>query len=175
MSVSGARAAPTLRLIESQGEQGINKVQYGLVRDLVSWRLGYTSWTMPQVSPVCSLHTCYHCNLSSNQADNVRKHMKNKLVSNPLICLAFNFCLPISEYFAYCSLRAGSSICRGRTVGGGRGETGKLYRVPLHQLNWTSCNFSLFAVEKSTSSVENCTATHSSCNFELFCSPLHQL
>ena len=39
MSVSGARAAPTLRLIESQGERGINKVQYGLVRDLVSWRL----------------------------------------------------------------------------------------------------------------------------------------
>ena len=39
MSVSGARAAPTLHLIESQGEQGINKVQYGLVRDLVSWRL----------------------------------------------------------------------------------------------------------------------------------------
>ena len=39
MSVSGARAAPTLRLIESQCERGINKVQYGLVRDLVSWRL----------------------------------------------------------------------------------------------------------------------------------------
>ena len=39
VSVYPARAAPALRLIESQGERGINKVQCGLVRDLVSGRL----------------------------------------------------------------------------------------------------------------------------------------
>ena len=148
MSVSGARAAPTLHLIESQGEQGINKVQYGLVRDLVSWRLGYTSWTMPQVSPVCSKHTCHHCNLSSNQADNMRKHMKKhhyKLrIAFPWFLLSFLLSTFVCRYLNILLIPAcvpGSSICRGRTGGGRCWETGKLYHGhQLHHLElWLFC------------------------------------
>ena len=40
----------------------------------------------------------------------------------PLICLAFYFCLPMSEYFAYSSLRAGQFHFQVGGQGAGGGE-----------------------------------------------------
>ena len=109
--------------------RGINKVQYGLVRDLVNGRLArYTNWTMPQVSPVCTLATNVtpHPN---RQYEEAHGDSRKYFTIPATICLAFkfSFCQYLNILLIPVCVPA-SSICRGRTGGGRRGETGKLYR-----------------------------------------------